>query len=42
MKLQFFDDGQIVQKGTRANLLQDTTGKYYELWNAQAQYYQNT
>ena len=41
-EITVFDDGQIVQKGTHAKLLQDTTGKYYELWNAQAQYYQNT
>ncbi len=34
-----FDDGQIVQRGVHDKLLQDTQGKYYELWNAQAQYY---
>lgn len=34
-----FDDGQIVQRGTHNKLLQDTHGKYYELWKAQAQYY---
>lgn len=34
-----FDDGQIVQRGVHDKLLQDTHGKYYELWNAQAQYY---
>lgn len=34
-----FDDGQIVQRGVHDRLLQDTHGKYYELWNAQAQYY---
>lgn len=34
-----FDDGQIVQMGVHDKLLQDTHGKYYELWNAQAQYY---
>lgn len=31
-----FDDGQIVQRGTHNKLLQDTHGKYYELWKAQA------
>ena len=31
--------GQIVQRGVHDRLLQDTHGKYYELWNAQAQYY---
>ena len=34
-----FDDGQIVQRGVHDKLLRDTQGKYYELWNAQAQYY---
>lgn len=34
-----FDGGQIVQRGVHDRLLQDTHGKYYELWNAQAQYY---
>lgn len=34
-----FDDGQIVQMGVHDKLLQDTHGKYYELWKAQAQYY---
>lgn len=31
-----FDGGQIVQRGVHDRLLQDTHGKYYELWNAQA------
>jgi len=31
--------GQIVQRGVHDRLLQDTHGKYYELWNAQTQYY---
>ena len=34
-----FDGGQIVQRGVHDRLLQDTHGKYYELWNAQTQYY---
>ena len=34
-----FYGGQIVQRGVHDRLLQDTHGKYYELWNAQAQYY---
>lgn len=34
-----FDNGTIVQKGDHNSLIDDTTGKYYELWNAQAQYY---
>ena len=32
-----FDGGQIVQRGVHDRLLQDTHGKYYELWNAQTQ-----
>lgn len=35
-----FDKGKIVQKGTHDELLQNSNGKYFELWNAQAQYYQ--
>ncbi len=34
-----FDGGQIVQYGSHEKLVADTGGKYYELWNAQAQYY---
>lgn len=34
-----FDKGQIVQHDTHNNLLKNKDGKYYELWNAQAQYY---
>ena len=32
-------DGRLVQRGSHEELLKDETGKYYELWNAQAQYY---
>lgn len=35
-----FDNGKVVQKGTHSELVNDKNGKYYELWNAQAQYYQ--
>lgn len=38
-KIAVFDKGEIVQVGTHEELLADQTGKYYELWNAQAQYY---
>lgn len=38
-KIAVFDKGEIVQLGTHAELLADVGGKYYELWNAQAQYY---
>lgn len=34
-----FDNGYIVQHDTHRNLLNDKNGKYFELWNAQAQYY---
>lgn len=34
-----FDKGEIVQRGTHKELV-DQEGKYSELWNAQAQYYQ--
>ena len=32
------DQGRIVQSGTHEELLQDTEGKYFALWNAQAQF----
>ncbi|MCM1027128.1 MAG: ABC transporter ATP-binding protein/permease [Roseburia sp.] len=38
-RIAVFDEGEIVQVGTHEELLADTGGKYYELWNAQAQYY---
>ncbi len=38
-KIAVFDEGQIVQIGSHHSLLADQSGKYYELWNAQAQYY---
>lgn len=34
-----FHDGYVIQQGSHASLVQDTNGKYYALWNAQAQYY---
>ena len=34
------DDGQLVQRGRHDTLLQDVAGKYYELWYAQARFYQ--
>lgn len=36
-----FDNGTIVQRGTHASLLEDKSGRYFELWSAQAQYYKN-
>lgn len=38
-EIAVFHEGNVVQKGTHEELISDKTGKYYELWNAQAQYY---
>lgn len=38
-QIAVFHEGEIIQKGTHEELLADSHGKYYELWNAQAQYY---
>ena len=35
-----FHEGRLVQRGSHEQLLSDEKGKYYELWQAQAQYYQ--
>lgn len=40
-KIAVFHQGRLVQYGTHDELVGDTEGKYYELWNAQASYYQN-
>lgn len=40
-EITVFEGGRIVQKGTHAQLASQTTGRYFELWNAQAKYYQN-
>lgn len=37
-----FQAGKVVQQGTHEELLHDRKGQYYELWNAQAQYYSRT
>lgn len=34
-----FDKGEMIQRGAHDHLVKDLNGKYYELWNAQAQYY---
>lgn len=34
-----FDHGQIIQTGNHEGLVKEESGKYYKLWNAQAQYY---
>lgn len=38
-KIAVFHEGEIIQIGIHEELLADSRGKYYELWNAQAQYY---
>ena len=38
-KIAVFDNGHIVQRGSHDELVADESGKYYELWHAQAQYY---
>lgn len=39
-KIAVFHEGELVQTGSHEELLADISGKYYELWNAQAKYYQ--
>lgn len=38
-EIAVFHNGEVVQQGTHDELVADETGKYYELWHAQAQYY---
>ena len=38
-EIAVFHNGSVVQQGTHESLVADESGKYYELWNAQAQYY---
>ncbi len=38
-RIAVFHEGAIIQQGSHEELLADDSGKYYELWNAQAQYY---
>ena len=38
-KIAVFHEGELVQIGSHEELVADTCGKYYELWNVQAQYY---
>ena len=38
-EIAVFSDGQVIQQGTHETLLAQETGKYAELWHAQAQYY---
>lgn len=38
-EIAVFHEGAVIQQGTHETLLADSTGKYYELWQAQARYY---
>ena len=38
-EIAVFDAGAIVQQGTHEALVADESGRYHELWHAQAQYY---
>lgn len=38
-KIAVFHEGRLIQLGSHKELVADTEGKYYEMWNAQAQYY---
>ena len=38
-EIAVFHEGAVIQQGSHAELLADRSGKYYALWNAQAQYY---
>lgn len=35
-----FDEGEIVQQGSHEKLVGEKNGRYYELWTAQAKYYE--
>lgn len=38
-EIAVFHEGRIIQKGKHEDLVRDLEGKYYQLWNSQAQYY---
>lgn len=38
-KIVVFHEGRLVQTRSHEELVKDKNGKYYEMWNAQAQYY---
>ena len=40
-EIAVFHEGQVIQQGTHAELVAEESGTYYELWQAQAQYYTN-
>ena len=38
-KIVVFHEGSVIQTGTHQELAADKSGKYFQLWTAQAQYY---
>lgn len=38
-EIAVFHEGEVIQQGSHAELAADESGKYYELWHTQAQYY---
>lgn len=38
-EIAMFHDGAVIQQGSHEELLSDVSGKYFELWHAQARYY---
>ena len=38
-EIAVFHEGAVIQQGSHASLVAGESGKYYELWHAQAQYY---
>ncbi len=38
-KIVVFHEGRLIQQGSHEELVRDQSGKYYEMWSSQAQYY---
>lgn len=38
-RIYMFESGRVIESGTHDELVANTNGKYYEIWHAQAQYY---
>lgn len=38
-RIYMFESGKIIESGTHDELVMNTSGKYYSIWHAQAQYY---